>query len=45
MNNTEAKFVLDAYRPNGGDAIDPAMTAVLELKSQAAEAPAETEHK
>lgn len=29
MNNTEAKFVLDAYRPNGADAGDPAMAGPL----------------
>ncbi len=30
MNNDEAKFVLRAYRPGGGDAGDPAMAAALE---------------
>jgi len=37
MNNTEAKFILNAYRPNGRDANDPAMTAAL---AQAASDPA-----
>ena len=37
MNNTEAKFILNAYRPNGRDAGDPAMTAAL---AQAASDPA-----
>jgi len=30
MNNDEAKFVLRAYRPGGGDAGDPALAAALE---------------
>ncbi len=30
MKNDEAKFVLSAYRPGGGDAGDPAMAAALE---------------
>jgi len=29
MNNTEAKFILNAYRPNGRDASDPAMAGAL----------------
>lgn len=29
MNNNEAKFILDAYRPSGRDADDPAMAAAL----------------
>ena len=29
MNNTEAKFVLGAYRPSGRDTTDPAMAAAL----------------
>lgn len=29
MNNTEAKFILDAYRPNGRDASDPTFGAAL----------------
>jgi hypothetical protein len=37
MNNTEAKFVLGAYRTNGGDANDPAMAAALaQVKSDPA---------
>ena len=30
MNNTEAKFILNAYRPNGRDATDAAFGAALE---------------
>jgi hypothetical protein len=30
MNNDEAKFVLSAYRPSGGDAADPQMGQALE---------------
>jgi hypothetical protein len=30
MTNEEAKFILSAYRPNGRDASDPAMTEALE---------------
>ncbi len=30
MNNEEARFILRAYRPNGGDASDPQFTAALE---------------
>jgi len=30
MNNTEAKFILNAYRSNGGDANDPTFRAALE---------------
>ena len=29
MNNTEAKFILNAYRPSGGDAAEPAMADAL----------------
>jgi hypothetical protein len=29
MNNVEAKFILQGYRPNGADASDPAFTAAL----------------
>ena len=37
MNNTEAKFILNAYRPGGGDAGDAAMAGAL---AQAASDPA-----
>lgn len=37
MDKTEAKIILQAYRPNGTDASDPQFTAALELARQDAE--------
>jgi hypothetical protein len=34
MSNDEAKFLLNAYRPNGRDAVDPSMAAALEQAKQ-----------
>lgn len=31
MNSSEAKFILEAYRPGGGDACDPEMAKALEV--------------
>lgn len=34
MNNVEAKFVLQAYRPSGADAMDPVFSGALEQAKQ-----------
>ena len=35
MNNVEAKFILQGYRPNGADAADATFAAALEQARQA----------